>query len=203
MEQKDQRDFPFRFQYESHNDLSILSIKLDTFDFSIPAQEFLYKSGMLYLGELLQISKSQLMGVSEIDGEVIEDIAQQLSDLNLKLGAMPTRWHLLIRDKYYQTAPEFNAIIVKGLDGLELPINPLFLQSVDLLELSVRSKNCLQRGEIKLIGDLVQIEERTLLRIPACGRNSLSEIKEELSAIGLHLGMKNNYLASIYSTRQI
>jgi DNA-directed RNA polymerase subunit alpha len=72
----------------------------------------------------------------------------------------------------------------------ELPFNRNLLMKVDELELSVRSANCLKNDNIIYIGDLVQKTEAEMLRTPNFGRKSLNEIKEVLSQMGLHLGMK-------------
>ena len=72
----------------------------------------------------------------------------------------------------------------------ELPFNPALLKKVDELELSVRSANCLKNDNIVYIGDLVQKTEADMLRTPNFGRKSLNEIKEVLTNMGLHLGMK-------------
>ena len=72
----------------------------------------------------------------------------------------------------------------------DLPFNSDLLRIVDVLELSVRSANCLRFENIKYIGDLVVKNEQDLLRTPNFGRKSLNEIKEVLSAMGLSLGMK-------------
>jgi DNA-directed RNA polymerase subunit alpha len=72
----------------------------------------------------------------------------------------------------------------------ELPFNRNLLRKVDELELSVRSANCLKNDNIVYIGDLVQKTEAEMLRTPNFGRKSLNEIKEVLSAMGLHLGME-------------
>jgi DNA-directed RNA polymerase subunit alpha len=68
--------------------------------------------------------------------------------------------------------------------------NENLLRSVDELELSVRSANCLKHANIKLIGDLVQKTEAEILATKNFGRKSLNEIKEILSEMGLSLGMK-------------
>jgi DNA-directed RNA polymerase subunit alpha len=84
------------------------------------------------------------------------------------------------------------------LEGTALPaehhksiqIDPLLLRSVDDLELTVRSANCLKAENIYYIGDLIQRTENELLKTPNLGRKSLNEIKEVLAARGLTLGMK-------------
>lgn len=70
-------------------------------------------------------------------------------------------------------------------------------KSVDELELSVRSYNCLKNANIRTIGELVQKTENEMLKTKNFGRKSLNEIKEILGTMGLSLGMKlDNYPAS-------
>lgn len=68
--------------------------------------------------------------------------------------------------------------------------NVNLLKSVDELELSVRSYNCLKNANIKTIADLVQKTEQEMLRTKNFGRKSLNEIKEILHSMGLRLGMR-------------
>jgi len=63
-------------------------------------------------------------------------------------------------------------------------------RSVEELELSVRSYNCLKNADIKTIGELVQRTEAEMLKTKNFGRKSLNEIKEILSEMGLSFGMK-------------
>ncbi|MBX7113391.1 MAG: DNA-directed RNA polymerase subunit alpha [Myxococcaceae bacterium] len=72
----------------------------------------------------------------------------------------------------------------------ETKLNENLFRSVDELELSVRSANCLQQANIKTIGDLVQRTEAEMLKTKNFGRKSLKEIKEILAEMGLSLGMK-------------
>ena len=69
-------------------------------------------------------------------------------------------------------------------------LNDNLFKSVDELELSVRSANCLKNADIRHIGDLVQKSEGEMLKTKNFGRKSLNEIKEILSEMGLSLGMK-------------
>ena len=68
-------------------------------------------------------------------------------------------------------------------------IDPMLLKSVDDLELTVRSINCLRAENIYSIGDLIQKTEMELLRTPNLGKKSLTEIKDVLASKGLSLGM--------------
>lgn len=72
----------------------------------------------------------------------------------------------------------------------EAKLNENLFRSVDELELSVRSANCLQQANIRTIGDLVQKTEGEMLKTKNFGRKSLKEIKEILAEMGLSLGMK-------------
>jgi DNA-directed RNA polymerase subunit alpha len=72
----------------------------------------------------------------------------------------------------------------------EEPLNENLFRSVEELELSVRSANCLQNASIHIIGELVQKTEAEMLKTKNFGRKSLKEIKEILADMGLSLGMK-------------
>ena len=63
-------------------------------------------------------------------------------------------------------------------------------KSVEELELSVRSYNCLKNANIRTIRELVQKTEGEMLKTKNFGRKSLNEIKEILTSMGLSLGMR-------------
>lgn len=69
-------------------------------------------------------------------------------------------------------------------------LNENLYRTVDELELSVRSANCLKNANIRLIGELVQKTEGEMLKTKNFGRKSLNEIKEILGEMGLSLGMR-------------
>ncbi len=72
----------------------------------------------------------------------------------------------------------------------EAKIDPILMQPVDDLELTVRSANCLKAESIYYIGDLIQRTEVDLMKTPNLGKKSLTEIKGVLGAYGLSLGMR-------------
>ncbi len=76
------------------------------------------------------------------------------------------------------------------------PLNENLYRSVDELEFSVRSQNCLQNADIKYIGELVQKTEQEMLKTKNFGQKSLNEIKEILRGMGLELGMKLDHFPS-------
>jgi DNA-directed RNA polymerase subunit alpha len=75
-------------------------------------------------------------------------------------------------------------------EGQKPRFNENLYRSVEELELSVRSANCLKNAEILKIYQLVQKSEAEMLKTKNFGRKSLNEIKEVLSEMGLSLGMK-------------
>jgi DNA-directed RNA polymerase subunit alpha len=84
-----------------------------------------------------------------------------------------------------ETRPEAPTVDVDRVHLLEN-----LKRSVDELELSVRSYNCLKNANIRNIGELVQKTEAEMLKTRNFGRKSLNEIKEILETLGLSLGMK-------------
>ncbi len=74
-------------------------------------------------------------------------------------------------------------------DVPEAVIDTNLYKKVGVLELSVRSANCLKNDNIIYVGDLVQKSEQEMLKTPNFGRKSLNEIKQILSTMDLSLGM--------------
>ncbi|MEE2638370.1 MAG: DNA-directed RNA polymerase subunit alpha [Acidobacteriota bacterium] len=105
----------------------------------------------------------------------------------ISLGAKLVRDHLSIfvnlddtNDSQSEPAAErFDVVANEHLD-----------KSVEELELSVRSYNCLKNANIRTIRELVQKTEPEMLRTKNFGRKSLNEIKEILQGMGLGLGMR-------------
>ena len=75
-------------------------------------------------------------------------------------------------------------------EGAAELVNEHLNRSVEELELSVRSYNCLKNANIQTIGDLVVRSESDMLKTKNFGRKSLNEIREILSSLGLMLGMR-------------
>lgn len=82
---------------------------------------------------------------------------------------------------------------IKSIDNeqlnVALEIKSTLGKSIDEMELSVRSHNCLQAAGIETIGELVSKEESTMLKYKNFGRKSLTELTEKLNELGLKFGM--------------
>ncbi|MGA2271403.1 MAG: DNA-directed RNA polymerase subunit alpha [Bryobacteraceae bacterium] len=94
--------------------------------------------------------------------------------------------HMSIFINFEEVPEQAEEISERGLDKM----NEILNRSVEELELSVRSYNCLKNASIQTIGELVQKTEAEMLRTKNFGRKSLNEIKEILANMGLSLGMR-------------
>jgi DNA-directed RNA polymerase subunit alpha len=84
---------------------------------------------------------------------------------------------------------KYDAPVVKEVSG-EPEFNKNLLKTIDELELSVRSYNCLKSENIIYVGDLVSRSEAEMLKTANFGRKSLNELKDNLKAMSLGFGMK-------------
>ncbi|HEX9428534.1 MAG TPA: DNA-directed RNA polymerase subunit alpha [Candidatus Polarisedimenticolia bacterium] len=108
----------------------------------------------------------------------------------LALASKLFKDHLSIFINFEET-PEMNE---EEVDREKERLRENLLRSIEELELSVRSYNCLKNADIKTIADLVQRTEAEMLKTKNFGRKSLNEIKELLAEMGLSLGMKVDHI---------
>src|SRR5437660_3156171 len=94
--------------------------------------------------------------------------------------------HMSIFINFEEVPEQAEEVAERGMDKMNEVLN----RSVEELELSVRSYNCLKNANIQSIGELVQKTEAEMLRTKNFGRKSLNEIKEILANMGLSLGMR-------------
>jgi DNA-directed RNA polymerase subunit alpha len=80
--------------------------------------------------------------------------------------------------------------ISDGISDETMALKKLLNQTIDEMELSVRSYNCLQAAGIKYIHELVSKEENQMLKYKNFGRKSLTELVEKLDSMGLGFGME-------------
>ena len=93
----------------------------------------------------------------------------------------------------FNESPNIQAVNEEEINEA-LEIKSLLLKSIDEMELSVRSHNCLQAAGIRSIGELVSKDEGEMLKFKNFGRKSLTELNEKLNELGLKFGMNiENY----------
>jgi len=101
------------------------------------------------------------------------------------IAAKVLKDHLQVFINFEEKVPEEPVV-----DEKKLAMARNLKRSVDELELSVRSYNCLKNADIRTIADLVQKTDAEMLKTRNFGRKSLNEIKEILAQMDLQLGMK-------------
>ena len=101
-------------------------------------------------------------------------------------AAMILREHYLVFVRQDEDFQEIESVPAT----LAAETNSWLSKPVEELELSVRANNCLRNAMISTIGDLVVRTESELMKTKNFGKKSLQEIKDELSRIGLSLGMR-------------
>ena len=130
---------------------------------------------------------------------------KQRADLDRLVVEIETNGSITAKEAVCQAAEivqdQLTAIMAfqPPLEEKEMPqqhINPILLRSVDDLDLTVRSANCLKAENIQTIGELVQCTEQDLLRTPNLGRKSLIEINDVLKSYDMHLGMDISVLSA-------
>lgn len=88
------------------------------------------------------------------------------------------------------TGPEQEPVAEAPVDTVDEKLKELFEQPLSIMDLSVRSANCLLAAGLKTVGDLVSRNEEEIMSYKNFGKRSLDEIKEKLAELGLSLGMK-------------
>ena len=91
--------------------------------------------------------------------------------------------HLVMFKTLTESAPNFGIVMEKEEDKME----KILEMSIDELDLSVRSFNCLKRAGINTVEELTQRNEDDMMRVRNLGRKSLEEVQQKLQALGLSL----------------
>lgn len=161
---------------------AILKTPISDFELTIRSRNCLKKLNVNTLGDLLRISEAQLRQYKNFGETSLEEVQAVLSARGLRLGQlleeqqMPRRPLAALR-RTQQTA------LSTGQD----PNETLLKKPVVELELSVRSRKCLQRLNVTSVGELIQKSEAELLSTKNFGATSLTEIKGRLAELGLSL----------------
>jgi DNA-directed RNA polymerase subunit alpha len=150
----------------------ILETPISDFELSVRSRNCLKKMNIRMVGDLMKISESELLSFKNFGETSLKEIKAILVTKNLRLG-------MAIEDQQNEAA-----------EVSEQPLQEdqqLLAKSVDDLQLSVRSRKCLERLNVHTIGELVKKTEAELLGIKNFGVTSLNEIKKALTNLGLSL----------------
>lgn len=150
---------------------AVLDIPVTDFELSVRSRNCLKKMNINTLGDLLRITEAELLAYKNFGETSLAEIKAMLAQKGLRLGQMADQTRA-------RTEPRH--VAVQG--------NPEVLgRPVSELELSVRSRKCLQRLAIATVGELCARTEQELLATRNFGQTSLNEIKRRLGDLGLRL----------------
>ncbi len=154
----------------------ILETPISDFELSVRSRNCLRKMKIHTIGDLLNITEAELLSYKNFGETSLREIKAILETKNLHLG-------LALEDRQFGQSdidqPEQTTETVEDEGILSKP--------VDDLRLSVRARKCLQRLNIRTIGDLTRRTEAELLGCKNFGVTSLNEIKKAINGLGLSL----------------
>lgn len=150
----------------------ILETPISDFELSVRSRNCLKKMNLQTLGDLLNITEIELLSYKNFGETSLREIKGVLETKGLRLG-------MALEEKQFsaEDASEYDSTGDQGL----------LKKSVDDLQLSVRSRKCLQKLNIRTLGDLTRTTEAELLGSKNFGMTSLNEIKRAFSNLGLSL----------------
>ena len=156
--------------------LQILRTPVTDFELSVRSRNCLAKMKIETLGDLILKTESELLSYKNFGETSLQEIKSILASKGLRLGMRK-------EDALSYIPPEDQ----KG----GAPVTPggddVLARSIDTLELSVRSRRCMERLAIKTIGQISAKTEAELLGTPNFGQTSLNEVKQKLAELGLSL----------------
>ncbi|MFA5865493.1 MAG: DNA-directed RNA polymerase subunit alpha C-terminal domain-containing protein [Phycisphaerae bacterium] len=167
-------------EYERKRDKfqQVLDMPISDFELSVRSRNCLKKMGIKTLGDLTRITEAELLSYKNFGETSLNEIKIILTSKNLRLGQA-------VEDKASKKAAAM--LPGSGLTTLLSADQAILDKSIDELQLSVRSKKCLQKLNIATLGDLMQYSEPQLMSVKNFGSVSLTEVKEKLTGMGLSL----------------
>lgn len=155
---------------------AVMDIPVTDFELSVRSRNCLKKMNINTLGDLLRITEAELLSYKNFGETSLREIKAMLAQKGLSLGQNADRREVVSSGEPIEAAAMFP------------DANPeLLSRPVTALELSVRSRKCLQRLGINTVGELAARSEQELLESRNFGQTSLKEIKSQLASLGLGL----------------
>jgi DNA-directed RNA polymerase subunit alpha len=152
----------------------ILETPISDFELSVRSRNCLKKMNIETLGDLLNITEVELLSYKNFGETSLREVKTILESKGLHLG-------MALEEKQAAFAEPFDH------SGITEEDKGLLSKSVDDLQLSVRSRKCLQKLNIRTMGDLIRRTDAELLGVKNFGVTSLNEIKKAIGSFGLSL----------------
>ena len=151
----------------------ILETPISDFELSVRSRNCLKKMNITTLGDLLNITEAELLSYKNFGETSLREIKIILESKGLSLG-------MALEDKHFAKKQIPDPVYEEEDQGL-------LSKPVEDLQLSVRARKCLQKLNIRTIGDLTRTTDAELLGCKNFGVTSLNEINKRLSGVGLSL----------------
>jgi len=151
----------------------VLKIPVSDFELSVRSRNCLAKMNIDTLGDLIMKTEQELLSYKNFGETSLQEIKEMLAQKGLRLG---------------QGLEEQGAEPPSGRNPLEATASPDVLdQGIDDLNLSVRSRRCMERLNVRSVRDLINKTEVELMSAKNFGMTSLNEINVKLKELGLAL----------------
>ena len=159
----------------------VLEIPVTDFELSVRSRNCLKKMNIRTLGDLIRHSEQELLSYKNFGETSLQEIKDMLTSKNLTLGMAGES-----RDERPMAAPSMPVTLLQPKPSV--PRGTADSIRVADLELSARSRKCLERLNLETLGDLAALTEEKLLACKNFGETSLNEVKQVLRRYGLNLG---------------
>jgi DNA-directed RNA polymerase subunit alpha len=150
----------------------VLEMPVTDFELSVRSRNCLAKMNVRALGDLVRRTEHELLSFKNFGETSLNEIKNLLASKGLRLGMFKEEEAKKARALRLKTGSPENSVLVKPITDLEL---------------SVRSRKCMQRLNVETVGDLVEKTESELLAIKNFGQTSLNEVKAKLAEMGVAL----------------
>lgn len=151
---------------------AVLRIPIADFELSVRSRNCLAKMNVRALGDLVRKTDQELLSYKNFGETSLQEIRNLLESKGLRLGMFKEEEAKRARAQRLRTGGPENVALVKPITDLEL---------------SVRSRKCMQRLNIETVGDLCEKSEADLLATKNFGQTSLNEVKAKLGELGIGL----------------
>ena len=151
----------------------VLRIPVSDFELSVRSRNCLQKMHIDTLGDLIMRTEQELLSYKNFGETSLTEIKEMLTQKSLRLG---------------QGLEDIESEPLSPRNPLEASADPEVLDTtIDVLNLSVRSRRCMERLNVRLIRDIINKTEVELMSAKNFGMTSLTEIKQKLGEKGLAL----------------
>lgn len=160
---------------------AVLDILVTDFELSVRSRNCLEKMGIRTLGDLTRVTEAQLLSFKNFGETSLNEIRQIMASKGLRIGQALEEGQ---EGQWPPSKTELEALQPKALSaGME----ELLSRPIDDLQLSARGVKCMEKLNIRTLGDLIQKTEADLLSCKNFGQMSVKQVKDKLAKFGLKL----------------